>query len=100
MIASRINPEDPRVVQWNEAIPGILGKMTAPDDFLTGKLPPEPADIASYSFVEFLMKDSKKFNQLVAAIKREENFAEAFSNLYGGSPNQLTVTWVRRAGRR
>jgi len=100
VIASRMSPEDPRVVQWDDSIREVLGKMRTPDDFLTGKLDPESADVASYSFVRFLMKDSKKFNQLVKAIKNEQNFAQSFSTIYGGSPNQLTVTWGRRAGRR
>lgn len=100
VIASRINPDDPRVVKWNQEIPNVIGKMTAPDDCITGKLPPEASDVGSYSFVQFLMADSQKFNRLITALKNEQPFAEAFSTIYGGSPNQVTVLWIRKVARR
>ena len=45
---------------------GTLGALAAPDDFLTGKLQPEQADVCSFSFVKFLMAD-RRFGNLLQA---------------------------------
>ncbi len=95
--ASRITPEDPRVVAWNENVKAAVGLMTQPADFLQGKLPAEPTAVASYSFVKFLMSDSRRFDALLGQIQRGTKFPQAFQQVYGAPPEQLTAAWVRRA---
>ena len=100
VIASKLNAEDVRVVSWNESLRDVVAKMSTPDDFLTGKLSPEESGIAGFSYVRFLMADSAKFNRLLTAIKRGQSFNQSFSEIYGGSPAQLTVAWLKKASRR
>ncbi len=97
--AARLAPDDPRVRAWNEAIPSVLGSMNQPADFLSGKLPPEPTSIASYSFAKFLMGDAKKFDALLTRLRGGANFPQAFTQVYGGAPEMLTAAWIRKAGR-
>jgi mono/diheme cytochrome c family protein len=97
VVAERLAPAgDARVAQWDAEIPRVIGGMAAPDDFLTGKLDPEDADIASYSFVKFLMADSKRFGALVEGLRKGGDFTKTFSESYGGSPAQATAAWVRK----
>jgi mono/diheme cytochrome c family protein len=100
VVASRIAAKDSRVTAWNSELPGILGSLARPDDFLNGKIPPESAALAGYSFVKFLMKDSKRTGALLDALRGGERFAEAFAEIYGGSPAQATEIWARTASRR
>ena len=71
--------------------------MNSSDDFITGKLPGEATDIAAYSFVKFLMQDSKKFNLLLDGLRKGGDFGQTFSVAYGGAPNQVTDAWIRKA---
>ncbi len=96
--ASHINPKDPRVAEWDAAIPSIVAEMQAADDFITGKLPTESADIVAYGFVKSLMRTSKNFDNLLNALRKGEDFNKAFSQIYGGSPAQLADVWARTAG--
>lgn len=100
VVASRLGPEDPRVKQWDAELPRIFGEMTAPGDFLTGKLAPEDANICAYSFVKFLMKDSAKYRSLLRALGQGEDFDKAFPQVYGAAPGQVTAAWARSASRR
>ena len=100
VVASRIAPKDPRVTDWNDAVPDVLATLAKPDDFLSGKLPPAAASIAGYSFVKFLMKDSKRTGILLNALRAGEQFDRAFAQTYGGSPAQVTQVWARTARRR
>lgn len=100
VVASRIAVKDSRVTAWNSELPEILAEFVKPDDFLRGKIPPEAAAIAGYSFVKFLMKDSKRTGALMDALRAGEKFATAFSKVYGGSPAQATQIWARTARRR
>ncbi len=100
VVASRIAPKDARVTEWSNDLPGVLGSLAKPDSFLSGKLPPKDAAIAGYSFVKFLMKDSKRTAALLDALRSGQKFDKAFSAVYGGSPAQATQAWARTASRR
>lgn len=94
--ASRIDGADSRVQKWDDAVLEVISTMTAPDDFLTGKVPPEESDICSYSFVKFLMADAKRYQKLIDDLRGGANFDQAFASTYGGSPSQITQSWVRK----
>lgn len=96
VIASRLVPNDTRVVKWDDELLNILGTMRKPDDFLTGQLAAEDSDIASYSFLKFLMAQPKQYLKLVDDLRGGADFTKAFSATYGGSPNQLAEAWARK----
>ncbi|MFO0885829.1 MAG: hypothetical protein U0894_16865 [Pirellulales bacterium] len=96
MVASRLNASDSRVVSWDNNVIPVISSMQAPDDFLNGKLDAESTDVASYSFVKFLMADGKRFNALLESLRKGGDFNASFSQIYGGSPNQATAQWVRK----
>ncbi len=94
--ASRLAPAtDKRVAQWNDGLAGAMSLMSAPDDFLTGKLPPEEADICSYSFARLLMGDARRFKILLDELRKGSDFAKAFPQAYGGPPEKVAATWAR-----
>jgi mono/diheme cytochrome c family protein len=95
--AARIDAKDGRVQRWDAELPRVLSEMKSSDEFIGGKMPGEDGDIASYSFVKFLMQDSRKFNLLVDGLRKGGDFTQLFSQNYGGSPSQLTDGWVKRA---
>lgn len=97
--AARIAADDSRVVQWKDGLADVLSRMSMPDDFITGKLDQESADIASYDFVNFLMTDKNRYQSVLAALRKGTDFDEAFSKAYGGSPAQLAAAWSKRAAR-
>ena len=99
VISARL-AEDARVAQWNEQLPAVLAAMNAPDDFLQGKLGPDPADVAAYSFARFLMKDARRYNRLLDALRDGQEFTTSFSQIYGGGPAQVATAWVRSEARR
>ena len=74
--------------------------MAKPDDFLTGKLPPEDADIASFAFVGALMKNSpKQFDAMLDGLRAGEDFDRLFLATYKGTPAQAAGFWVKSVGR-
>ena len=85
---------DPRVVAWDDAIPEIVSGLPSADAFLTGKLDPESADIASYSFVKFLMADGKRFQAMLDKLRGGGDFSKSFQEVYGKTPNALCEMWV------
>jgi hypothetical protein len=99
-VAARLDGADPRVIGWNEQLPGVLGSMSAPDDFLSSKLPQESADIASYSYADFLMRRGREFNALLDRLRKGEDFAQAFATVYKATPQQLTAAWVQAAAKK
>jgi mono/diheme cytochrome c family protein len=97
VIASRVaTGGDSRIARWDESVPAAIGKMTAADDFLTGKLPPDETDVAAYSFVKFLMADPRKFQVLIDGLRKGGDFDQLFPQAYGGTPAQAAAVWVRK----
>jgi hypothetical protein len=96
---ARLRAADARVADWDQRLPEILKSLQRPDDFATGRLPEEAADIASYAFVKFLMKDAKKYLGLLEAVRQGKDFPSTFSATYGGSLVQVAKDWLNAAGK-
>jgi mono/diheme cytochrome c family protein len=103
VVATRMAPaSDSRVGRWDEELSGAIGSLASPDDFLTGKLSPEQADVCAFSFVKYLMAD-RRFPNLIDALRSGGEFPKTFSATFGGTPQQLAATWARnppKVGRR
>jgi len=97
--ASRLAAKDPRVAAWKTDLGSALSKMTKPNDFMTGKMPPEDADIASFSFVSGLMKSPKGFSALLDGLRAGEDFNTLFIASYRASPENVAEIWARTVGR-
>ncbi len=96
VIASRMaTGGDSRVARWDDTVSAAKARSAAPDDFLTGKLPPEETDVAAYSFVKFLMAEPRKFQVLLDGLRQGGDFAQLFPQAYGGTPNQAAAAWWR-----
>jgi mono/diheme cytochrome c family protein len=97
VVAERLaTADDKRIAQWGDDLPRVLGSLSAPDDFLAGKLPPEDADLCAFSFVKFLMADASKYQKVLGELRKGADFNAAFSSTFGGSPAQLTQAWSRK----
>lgn len=94
-IAAKVAPKDARVDEWDDELPRIISSMTQPSDFLEGKLSPEDADIANFSFVRWLMKD-KRFDELMSGLRKGQDFTQTFSAVYNATPAQLSTAWVAK----
>jgi mono/diheme cytochrome c family protein len=97
VVASRLGSDDPRIMKWDDEFSRVKASMGKPDDFITGKLAPEDGFIAAYSFAKFLMADGKRFDSLLSQLRGGVEFAVAFSDVYGGSPAQVSEYWARKA---
>ncbi|HEV7280169.1 MAG TPA: c-type cytochrome domain-containing protein [Pirellulaceae bacterium] len=100
MVAAALYEDDPRIVAWNDQLVDAVRQMNSPDDFLTGKVPPEAASLASWSFVDYLSRDKRKFGTLMDALREGQGFAPSFIRAYGGPPQQLAYVWAQNALRR
>ncbi len=89
-----------RVKRWDDQVGEILKSTDKPAAFLTGELSPESSDVLSYSFVKYLLAQSSRYTQLLAALRSGTDFDKAFVEAYRDSPAALAPTWANRAGRR
>jgi hypothetical protein len=99
-MAARVDPKDPRVKSWDSKISEALSLGGKPDAFLSGGLPPEEADILAYSFAKMLISKTGAYQQLLAALRAGSPFDQAFAQVYGYTPNQLTTAWAPKAASR
>ena len=97
VVAAKIAPRDQRIAVWDNTLPAVLGSMKQTDDFLRDRLPAEAADVASFSFVRFLMSDPARFTTLLAELRNGQPFERSFAKIYRASPVQVTKIWARRA---
>jgi hypothetical protein len=97
--AARLKSDDPRVIDWDRQLPDVVALQKQPDDFLTGKLPEESADIASYGFVKNLAQDTQRYQSLLESLRQGKDFDGAFSSVYSVSPAQSAADWVKRAAK-
>ena len=97
VLATRTVKDDPRSSKWDEELPSILASTERADAFLEGKVPPENGNVLAYGFLKYLMRDSKKFSSFLGQVSGGAKFADAFSSVYRGSPDQLVALWAKGA---
>lgn len=98
-VAARIQREDDAIIQgWKQDLKGAIENSRKPNDFMTGRLNTDQANGAAYSFVTFLMGDAKRFSTLLRALDQGIAFNQAFTQVYGGTPEQVTAVWARQVG--
>ena len=94
-LAAQVAARDPLVEQWDEQLPSVLAKMSKPDDFMTGRLGPEDADLASYNFAQFLLTSSSRFNTLLESLREGADFDAALPQAYGAPAAALAMSWAK-----
>jgi hypothetical protein len=97
-IASRLYGKDPLVRAWDSRIMSSMSECKNADDFQTGAINPEDADILSYSFVKMLMANAPKYNALLSAVHSGMPFEQAFAKSFNGTPSQLAMNWASHGG--
>ncbi len=93
-VVTQIRKKDPRIEQWRDSFNGIVSSMESPADFIRGRMGQEQAGIMSYGFVFYLMKDQRRFGQLLSVLKRGQDFPAAFKGIYGDTPEKLAGRWL------
>jgi hypothetical protein len=93
LIASRIEPRDARVRQWNDQLPAALASGWQPDGFLAGSLPLEQRAAIAYGFAKALGENMGKYNALMFAVGQGQNFDQAFAKTFGAPPKEVLVSW-------
>ena len=100
LAVNKLKRDDPRIKEWEQAAPGILASMSKPDDFMSGAMPEDQAGLVSMAFVGQLMKDSRRFNQLLGALRKGEPFDRSFQLIWGGTPKEMVGGWEDRGNNR
>ncbi len=93
LIASRIEPRDARVRQWNDQLPAALASEWQPDGFLAGSLPLEQRGAIAFGFAKALGQNMGKYNSLIIAVGQGQNFDQAFAKAFGAPPKEVLVSW-------
>lgn len=96
VIASRVDPRDARVRQWDDLAPEALSGTWSADDFLAGKLTPEKQELIAYAFTKPLMANAQKTQGLLLSLRQGDAFDLAFARAYGGSPKEAFTAWSGR----
>jgi len=94
--AARLTRRDPRIATWDALRSEAFGAMKKPEDFLTGSLPADLADVCSYRFVNFLItRDARRVSTLLRATAEGQPFDAAFARIFGATPAQLAALWYQ-----
>jgi hypothetical protein len=100
-IASRLDPKDPRVKQWDDQAAEVLSTAERPEEFLAGSLEPEDSDVLSYSFVsKLLMSPAGRYLGMLSALQSGTSFDQAFAKAYGNTPAEVVPSWTPRVNKR
>jgi hypothetical protein len=100
VIASRINPKDPRIKTWDSRVPEIIAVAGKGDVAVSGSLSGEDGDLAAYGFVKTLASQAGKYSALLNSLRAGTSFDQAFSKAYGGSPLQVAAYWTPKPAKR
>jgi len=95
-IGLRINARDPRLRQWEDAIPRVVAQTPKPEMFLKHGLTQEENDVLSLGFAKSLMRRTGEFQELLGAIRQKREFAVAFQRIFGAPPEAAAKAWLQK----
>lgn len=99
-VAARLVNRSPLAASWLEQAQAALPRLQSPGEFLQGRPSVEEAEVLGYRYADFLMNDMRRLQKLFEAVRAGRPFAESFEQAYGGSPEQVAVTWFARESQR
>jgi len=99
-VAADLHGKDSRVAVWDDYVPDVLAQMRQPSDFMSDKMNPEDADLASYSFVKLLMSKPRHFKTLLAALEAGADIDRALLASYKATKGNLAAYWYGRTAKR
>lgn len=93
--------EDDRGRVWDGALPEAIMSLKEPKDLTESRLPPEQADLIGYGMAKSMLDRSgrKPLEGLFKALSQGEEFGAAFTNAFGGSPEEFLASWLVSASR-
>jgi hypothetical protein len=98
VVASRAEPKDPTIKQWDEAIKPALSSLRDADQFLkSGDVLDADTAALSYGFLKVLMSKMGVYQALLNDLEKEVEFEPAFIKHYGADPKTAFAAWARSA---
>ena len=94
VVASRIAPKDPRVIDWENEISGALGSMTKVDDFLTGKASAGTGRCGVLQLCAVPDEEWRAVQAVLTAVRGGQTFDKAFVDVFKGTPAQVAEVWA------
>ena len=91
--------DDPRIEKWDDQVGAAIKSMAKSTDFMNGKLSPEDSALVAYSYVNSMMSNKQKFDQLLGQLRKGSSLEDACVSVYGGTPEQLSDIWWQTASR-
>lgn len=92
-VAARLH-KDERTQRWRDEVPAALATISSPDDFMTGKAPPEVTGLLAFGFADALLKKPANFHRLIQAAAEGAEFEDACQQVFKHSPKELAQMWV------
>jgi Planctomycete cytochrome C len=93
---ARMEKKSAAVSQWEGQLGSIVSQMTNANDFMTGKMSPEEAEIAAFGFADYLLKNPKNISSLQSLLKKGASFEQAFGSVFKATPKQAAAVWSNK----
>ncbi|MEX2187135.1 MAG: c-type cytochrome domain-containing protein [Pirellulales bacterium] len=98
-VVEMLDSRDLRVKNWDGAVAAIVSGSPRADAFMTGGLPPEEADVASYAFIKDVKPGGRNYEKLLDALRAGQPLDRAWLQVYRGTPQQAAQAWAVRVAR-
>jgi len=92
-VAQRLSPRLPRVDRLEKVSNTISRQMAEPHDFIEGRVPADVAAAAAVDFVQSMMRQGRKFPQLVERLATDAAFSKQVESVYGNTLDELLSQW-------
>ncbi len=98
-VVAALDSRDARVKAWDGAVGTIMAGAPRADAFMSGGLPPEEADVASYGFIKDLKPGSRNYEKLLDALRAGQPLDKAWVQVFRGTPQRSAQVWAARVVR-
>ena len=93
-IAASGAPKDAPPTDYDERLKSLLENKPTADDWLTGKLPPDDADLLGYGLARYLLTTGLKMRTLATSLERGQPLDAALTKSHGRTLAEMAAQWL------
>ncbi len=92
-VAAKIAPRSLMAKRLSQELPTVVKNMESPQELLKSKLPPEFQEVAAAALLQGMLKNSRRFGQILQDVESGQPFSESISGRLGQPMETIAENW-------
>ena len=92
-VAAKVAPRSSLAKRLSQELPSVVARMDSPEELLKSKLSPESQEVAAAGLLQAMLKNGRRFGQMLQDVEGGQPFSEAILQRLGQPMEAIAENW-------